>query len=72
MNNEIRIKNGIVFDPTNGIEGKVGDIFIKDGKIVSKVSESAQVIDAKGMAVMPGGVDIHCPVSYTHLRAHET
>ena len=63
MNNEIRIKNGIVFDPTNNIEGKVGDIFIKDGKIVSKVSESAQVIDAKGMAVMPGGVDIHCHIT---------
>ena len=52
MNNEVRIINGIVFDPTNGIDGKVSDIYIKDGKIVSKVSDSAKVIDAKGMAVM--------------------
>ena len=66
MNNEIHIKNGLVFDPTNKIEGKICDIYICDGKIVDKVSSSAKVIDAKGMAVMPGGVDIHS-VSYTHL-----
>ena len=53
MSNEIRIINGIVFDPTNNNEGKVGDICMKDGKIVAKVSKSAKVIDAKGMAVMP-------------------
>ena len=32
MNNEVRIINGIVFDPTNGIDGKVSDIYIKDVK----------------------------------------
>ena len=37
MSNEFRIINGIVFDPTNEIDGKVCDIFIKDGKIVSEV-----------------------------------
>ena len=36
---------------------------MKDGKIVAKVSKSAKVIDAKGMAVMPGGVDIHCHIT---------
>ena len=39
MNNEIRIINGIVFDPTNNIDGKVVDICIKDGKIVYEVSK---------------------------------
>ena len=63
MSNEFRIINGIVFDPTNEIEGKVCDILVKDGKIVSKVSKAAKVIDAKGMAVMPGGVDIHCHIT---------
>ena len=63
MNNEIRIVNGLVFDPTNKVEGKVCDICIKDGKIVDKVSESALKIDAHGMAVMPGGVDIHCHIT---------
>ena len=38
MNNEIRIVNGLVFDPTNKVEGKVCDICIKDGKIVEEGS----------------------------------
>ena len=63
MDNEIRIINGIVFDPTNKVDGKVCEICIKDGKIVDKVSSAAQTIDAKGMAVMPGGVDIHCHIA---------
>ena len=63
MSNEFRIINGIVFDPTNEIDGKVCDIFIKDGKIVSEVSKAAKVINANGMAVMPGGVDIHCHIT---------
>ena len=32
MSNEVRIINGIVFDPANKIDGKVCDICIKDGK----------------------------------------
>ena len=36
MNNEIRIVNGLVFDPTNKVEGKVCDICLKDGKIVEE------------------------------------
>ncbi len=63
MSNEFRIINGIVFDPTNEIDGKVCDICIKDGKIVSEVSKAAKVINANGMAVMPGGVDIHCHIT---------
>ena len=52
------IRNGIVFDPLNGIKGEVMDIYVKDGKIVERVDE-AQVIDASNMLVLPGGVDIH-------------
>ncbi|MEC7885167.1 MAG: formylmethanofuran dehydrogenase subunit A [Pseudomonadota bacterium] len=63
MKDEIRIINGTVYDPTNNIDGQVKDICIKNGEIVASVSESAKVIDAKGMAVMPGGVDIHCHIA---------
>lgn len=40
------------------------DFAINNGKIVEKVNENkAKVIDASGMMVMPGGVDIHCHIA---------
>lgn len=58
------IINGEVYDPQNGINGEIRDVWIEDGKIVScqrssDFSRSAEVIDATGLVVMPGGVDIH-------------
>ena len=59
------IKNGRVLDPANAIDG-VRDIYVKDGVIVAvcNAGESyelvdAEVIDAKGMYVMPGLIDLH-------------
>ena len=61
------VKNGFVYDPLNGIDGEVMDIAIKNGHVAEDVDEhDAKIIDASGMIVMPGGVDIHA-VSYTHL-----
>ncbi|MCX8153982.1 MAG: formylmethanofuran dehydrogenase subunit A, partial [Candidatus Bathyarchaeota archaeon] len=64
---ELLIKNGFVFDPINGINGEKMDIAIKNGKIVETVNErKAKIIDAAGLTVMPGGVDIH-----THIAGAE-
>ena len=56
------IENGLVIDPANNREG-IGDVFIKDGLIVDKLSDSekkkAVHFDAKGLVVAPGLVDIH-------------
>ena len=56
------IKNGLVIDPANDLEG-IGDVFIKDGLIVDKLSDAekaeASHFDAKGLVVAPGLVDIH-------------
>ncbi len=60
---EIIIKGGFIVDPTQKVDGVVGDVAIKDGKIVDKVSSSAKVIDAKGKTVMAGGVDVHAHVA---------
>jgi formylmethanofuran dehydrogenase subunit A len=66
MGSAIRIKDGKVYDPINNIEGQIRDICIKDGKIVESVPADSQCIDAHGMVVMPGGVDIHC-----HIAGHK-
>jgi formylmethanofuran dehydrogenase subunit A len=64
---ELLIKNGFVFDPINGINGEKMDIAIKDGKIVAKLSgRKPKTIDATGLTIMPGGVDIH-----THIAGGE-
>ena len=38
MSDEVKIVNGIVYDPTNKVSGKVKDICIRDGKVVESVS----------------------------------
>ncbi len=67
------IRNGYVFDPLNGINGDVADIFIKDGKVVSGLTSTEQrdatIIDATGKTVMPGGVDSHSHVAGAKVNA---
>lgn len=60
---DMLIQNGHLIDPKNGID-KVMDIAIKDGKIAVVSSninskQSKKTIDAKGMIVSPGLIDIH-------------
>lgn len=67
----IGIIGGTVFDPLNKIEGQQ-DIWIKDGKIVSKQEidpDKVQIIDAKGQVIMPGGVDIHSHIAGPKVNA---
>jgi formylmethanofuran dehydrogenase subunit A len=59
----VRIAGGAVHDPANGVDGEIRDVCIDDGRIVSEVGAEAAVIDARGMVVMPGGVDIHSHVA---------
>jgi formylmethanofuran dehydrogenase subunit A len=62
----LKIAGGTVYDPANGIDGEVRDIWIADGSIVEPPGDPeirpARVIDAAGMVVMPGGVDMHCHI----------
>ena len=59
----IKITGGKVYDPANGIDGVVKDICIDDhGRIVESV-DGGRTIDATGMIVFPGGVDVHTHVA---------
>lgn len=66
---EILIKGGYVVDPTQGINGDVADIAIRDDRIVEDVGSGATVIDASGMVVMAGAVDIHAHVAGPKVNA---
>ncbi len=55
----LRVAGGTVHDPANGVDGEARDICIEDGRIVGSVPDGTPTLDARGMIVMPGGVDIH-------------
>lgn len=63
MSSMFRIVNGRVYDPINEVNGEIREICVQDGKIVASLPPEAKRIDASGMVVMPGGVDIHCHIA---------
>jgi formylmethanofuran dehydrogenase subunit A len=65
----IRISGGAVHDPANDVDGEVHEICIQDGKVVAEVGPDARRIDARGMVVMPGGVDIHAHIAGPKVNA---
>ncbi|MCD4843951.1 MAG: formylmethanofuran dehydrogenase subunit A [Methanosarcinales archaeon] len=60
---ELLIKNAVVYDPINKVNGEKMDIAVKDGKIVDSIGNGADVIDAAGRLVYPGGVDAHTHIA---------
>jgi formylmethanofuran dehydrogenase subunit A len=66
---EIRISGGAVHDPANDVDGEVCDVCLKDGKVVTDVGPDARRIDARGMVVMAGGVDIHAHIAGPKVNA---
>src|ERR671919_2944522 len=53
----LRIAQGRVYDPANGIDGDVRDVCLDGGKVVGELPSHAPRIDASGMVVRAGGVD---------------
>lgn len=67
MGNEyFKIAGGTVYDPANGIDGQVRDIWISGRRIVDPPTDPelkpARTLSAAGLVVMPGGVDMHCHI----------
>ncbi len=60
------IRNGRVIDPANGID-EVRDVLVEDGRISAMAREieagDAELLDAAGLVVAPGFIDMH-----VHLR----
>ena len=70
------IKGGRILDPAQGVD-MVGDLLIGGGRVVAVersivASEDARVIDAAGMVVSPGFIDLHCHLRDPGLEYKET
>ncbi len=58
----LHIQGGRVIDPANGID-EIRDLFVTEGRISVTGAADADVIDATGLIVAPGLIDLH-----VHLR----
>lgn len=59
------IANGRVVDPSQQLDGRA-DVLIEDGvvtRVDKKIKADVEVVDAEGLVVVPGFIDLH-----THLR----
>jgi N-acyl-D-amino-acid deacylase len=65
---DLVIRGGVVYDGT-GAESRVADVGVKDGRVaaIGSVEPSGDEIDAAGLAVAPGFIDIHSHSDYTLL-----
>lgn len=72
---KILIKNGRIIDPASNRD-EIADLYVEDGK-VSQVGqkiekEADRVIDATGLFVMPGFIDLHVHLREPGLEHKET
>ena len=62
MSGSVNIRGGRVIDPSAGRD-EAADVFIADGKFAAAPAPGAAEIDARGLVVCPGFIDMH-----VHLR----
>ncbi|ABE49931.1 MULTISPECIES: formylmethanofuran dehydrogenase subunit A [Methylobacillus] len=58
----IKLTGGRVYDPAHQIDGKVMDIYIRDGRIIDRPGDHDtidQEYDLRGKVVMAGAIDMH-------------
>ncbi|MBI1310818.1 formylmethanofuran dehydrogenase subunit A [bacterium] len=64
---QLLIEGGTVYDPKNGLDGVVHDLWIEDGRIIAAPTDlnvkADRTLDASGYVIMPGGVDMHCHIA---------
>jgi len=55
----LKISGGTIYDPINGLDGVVGDVWIRDGRVIEPPRDPGivpdRVLDARNLVVMPGG-----------------
>jgi formylmethanofuran dehydrogenase subunit A len=57
-----KLARGKVIDPASGVNGELGDIYVRDGRIIDAPSSNDRIdrtIDLAGKIVMAGAIDMH-------------
>ena len=61
------IRGGRLVDPANNVDEEPRDLWIEDERVVAAPGDPAvrpdRVLDARGMVILPGGVDMHCHIA---------
>ena len=73
---KILVKGGRIVDPARGVD-MVGDLLLSEGRVAGVEKsigavDGARVIDAAGMVVSPGFIDLHCHLRDPGLEYKET
>ena len=72
----IAINNGTIIDPANGIESP-GTLVLEDGRVsavlnLEESTDADEIIDATGLLVCPGFVDLHVSLREPGFEEDET
>ncbi|HXV24890.1 MAG TPA: formylmethanofuran dehydrogenase subunit A [Alphaproteobacteria bacterium] len=66
MSGIVRLVGGRIYDPANGIDGAVRDLWIQDGHIIADPGPSSprhERVDVTGAVVMAGAIDLHSHIA---------
>ncbi len=58
----LKLTGGTVYDPAHGIDGKVMDLYVRDGRIVERPRDGEKIdqeYNLAGKVVMAGAIDMH-------------
>ena len=61
-----KLQNARIYDPINRINGKIKDLYIKNGHVIDKPKHDEKVsttINLKNKIIMAGGIDIHSHIA---------
>ncbi|HXG42006.1 MAG TPA: dihydroorotase [Dehalococcoidia bacterium] len=71
----LAVRGGRILDPSQGLD-VVGDVLIVDGRVAAvgrdAGRDAGEVLDAAGLWVLPGLVDVHCHLREPGLEHKET
>jgi formylmethanofuran dehydrogenase subunit A len=66
MTRLLRLAGGRIYDPANGVDGDVRDLWVQDGRIIGDPGAEAprhETIDLSGRIVMAGAIDLHSHIA---------